>query len=65
MPKTVTVILTLPQLQAVLDAVSQMTDGNARDWDEMKKCGIVNPRVLIAAEDVLFKARDQLMRGTS
>jgi hypothetical protein len=65
MPKTVTITLTLPQLHAVLDAVSQMTDGNARDWDEMKKCGIVNPRVLVAAEDKLLKARDRLTREAS
>jgi hypothetical protein len=62
MKNSVTVTLTLPQLTAVLAAISECTDGNARDVREMKKCGIVNPRVLIAAEDKLLNARDQLRR---
>jgi len=60
MAKTVSITLTLPQLKAVLEAVSQMTDGNSRDTTEMRKCGVTNPRVLIAAEEKLYQALAQL-----
>ena len=60
MAKTVSITLTLPQLLAVLDAVSNFTDGYARDTDEMRKSGVTNPRVLVAAEAKLYQALDQL-----
>jgi hypothetical protein len=65
MSKTVTIIWTFPQLNAVLAAVSDFTDGNARDVREVKKCSVANPRVLIAAEDMLLNARDLLTREAS
>jgi hypothetical protein len=37
MAKTVSVIFTLPQFDAVLDAVSNFTDECARDVEEMRK----------------------------
>jgi len=60
MAKTVSVIFTLPQLDAVLDVVSNFTDGCARDMEEMRKSGVTNPRVLMAAEERLYQARAQL-----
>jgi hypothetical protein len=60
MAKTVSITLTLPQLLAVLDAVSNFTDGCARDTEEMRKSGVTNPRVLVAAEAKLSQALDQL-----
>jgi len=52
---TVTVALTIPQLNTVLGAISECTDGNARDFSNMQECGIVNRRVLLAATDTLPK----------
>ncbi len=37
MMKKITVTLTPAQMREILDAVSQMTDGNAYDYREMKK----------------------------
>ena len=60
MAKTVSITLTRPQLTAVLEAVSNFTDGFARDTEEMRKGGVTNPRVLVAAEAKLYQALDQL-----
>jgi len=61
MAQTVSITLTLPQLKAVLEAVSNFTDGCSRDTEEMHKSGVTNPRVLIAAEEKLHQVLAQLM----
>ena len=56
---TIKVELTLAECNEVLMAIGQMTDGNARDLDEMVLCGMTRTQAhtLIRAEQKLFKAR--------
>ena len=56
MTKKITVTLTPAQMREVLAAISQMTDGNAYDYDEMKKCGVQDPHALVRAEKALRAA---------
>jgi hypothetical protein len=56
MMKKITVTLTPAQMREVLEAISQMTDGNAYDYDEMKKCGVTSPHALVRAEQALRAA---------
>ncbi len=56
---TVTIKLTAAELEAVLWAVGNMTDGNARDIDEMMACGITRreARNLLRAEIKMLSAK--------
>ena len=56
MMKKITVALTPAQMREVLESISHMTDGNAYDYTEMKKCGVTNPHALVRAEQALRAA---------
>lgn len=58
-------LLTQRQLWAVLLAVGQMTDGNARDIDEMMLCGLTQDeaRALLEAEVKLLSLYNKRKQG--
>ena len=63
MARSETVILTRAELSAVLEAISQMTDGNARDFSSWREQTCGNRREwanLLSGEGKLQSAQDKL-----
>jgi hypothetical protein len=58
MPRTITARLTLAEYKAVMWAIGNMTDANARDIDEMLACGMTRREAknLLQAEAKLIQA---------
>ena len=54
---TITLTLTDAERRAVLRALSEVLDGNARDLQELKKCGysVADVKAMVRAEEKLTK----------